>query len=250
MPHVPGGLVYKRFLNALRGPGIGGGGNVDPFFSDVTFLFQPTAPSTTEIVDLSTFNTPIPINSALTGVVDNTWQVFGFPTFNGLQIMPDVGSLSSTTRFRRLAGEALTVEGWIRRGGVPNTSPSGTFFDWLTPLGVNFLSLRLSANVGNLQFLNGTSGPVNILPLAANTDYFYQITIQTDDSLTLDLDGVEIYAGTGSSSANPAAWNFKMGGIFSGVNATPAVWFAGPMRVTQNVARPRGSVPTGPWPTA
>lgn len=243
MSHVPGGLIYKRYKNIKRLRG----GVADPNFADVSFLFQPETPSAVEIPDVSPFGTPIPIVSG--GVIDTTWQVFGLPTYMGTQIMPDVGSLSDATRFQRLAGEALTVEGWIRRGGLPNTGPSGTMFDWLTPLGINFLSLRWFANVGNLQFLNGTTPVTVASALAANTDFFYQITIQTDDSLTFDLDGVEIYAASGSSSANPGAWNFKLGGIFSGVNATGSTWFVGPMRVTKGVARSRGSVPTGPFPT-
>jgi len=243
---MPGGLIYKRYKNIKRLRG----GVFDPNFADVSLLMQPQTPSAVELPDVSPFGTPIPIVSG--GVIDTTWELFGLPTYRGTQIMPDVGTLTSVgadSRFQRRAGEALTVEGWIRRGGLPNTAPSGTFFDWVNPLGQNFLSLRLSANVGDLQFLNGTTMPTNIDTLAINTDYFYQITIQTDDSLTFDLDGVEIYSAVGAGLSNDGVWSFKVGGIFAGVNATGSTWFVGPMRITKGVARSRGSIPTEPFPT-
>lgn len=246
MSHMPGGLIYKRYKNIKRLRG----GVFDPFFADVSLLMQPQTPSAIELPDASPFGTPVPIVGG--GVIDTTWEVFGLPTFRGTQIMPNVGTLTSVganSRFQRKAGEALTVEGWIRRGVVPNTAPSGTFFDWQNPLGQNFLSLRLSSNLGDLQFLNGTTMPTNIATLAINTDYFYQITIQTDGTLTFDLDTIEIYASAGSALANDGVWSFKVGGIFAGVNATGSTWFVGPMRVTKNVARPRGSIPTVPFPT-
>lgn len=42
MSHVPGGLVFKRWLNALRGPGVGGGGGAA--IAGVGYAYTATPP--------------------------------------------------------------------------------------------------------------------------------------------------------------------------------------------------------------
>lgn len=68
MSHVPGGLVYKRWLNALRGPGVGGGGGGGGslrFFDAETLVpVPPETPSGAALTERNLFVSELLASSA------------------------------------------------------------------------------------------------------------------------------------------------------------------------------------------
>lgn len=221
----------------------------DPLLADVALLLQDGANTSTTLQDLSpTYGDSVTIAGGAAWT--SSQQVDGTNMVAATQILPDIPGFTSTdadSRFSRASGQEISIEFAIRWNSVPNTDPSGVGFAWSGPSG-NIVTLKLTTSSGSLALLNGSTNVGVISSLSADTTYKVLVRLHADDTMTIDLDGTEIYDDTCSSSNGSGTYTFIP--FANGTaNATAATWWGGPLRFTRN-ARARGAAFDLPFPTS
>lgn len=221
----------------------------DPMLADVALLLQDGANTSTTLQDLSpTYGDSVTIAGGAAWT--SSQQVDGTNMVAATQILPDIPGFTSTdadSRFSRASGQEISIEIAIRWNSVPNTDPSGVGFAWIGPSG-NIVTLKLATSSGSLALLNGSTNVGVISSLSADTTYKVLVRMHSDDTMTIDLDGTEIYDDTCSSSNGNGTYTFIPFATGT-ANATAATWYAGPLRFTRN-ARDRGAAFDLPFPTS
>jgi hypothetical protein len=228
----------------------------DPYWDLVMLLVQHGEDGSTTQIDRSSFASTATINAD--GAFDTQQQVFGqnmqHNTHGGVDTDPFT-STGLSTRFSRVSGEPMTIECFLYYTTLANNSNTAAFFTWYADVD-RVLQLDLFSSAGTLQFRIGLSPIVYGPNLAANTLHFAQLNINADDTFTLDLGS----GGPGTATTEVLSGGFSIdeaagGDFFFWVGAYPfpvagaSNYFVTPLRFTKGIARPRGTVPTEPWPT-
>lgn len=265
MSHVPGGLVYKRFLNALRPADLG---VPDPFFSDVILLlkFNDTGDTFT---DLSLLSNPVSLLGSSIGIFEqnssnllfneNTLQITqpgGFNKFLKVQNAFDSCSPSDN----------ICIEYWFNQNtkSLFTESPVHNRFVPSDPLGNPVGSSLFESSTTALPF-------GSFAPLKYRNAFTNWVSFDTGEPLLLNswnyvamqykgaTQTLYCYA-NGSLVASLAGalglsqgWVWFLGGISAGFSASNlySLWFSN-LRITRALrydAMPTISIPTGPFPT-
>lgn len=222
-------------------------GETDPYAAFLALLLQGGANGSTTLQDLSSYADSVSIAGGAAWT--SSQQVDGTNMIAATQILPDVGSFSSSgpdSRFSRASGQEICIEFVLRWNSLPNSDPSGVGFAWGSP-GGNLLTLKLATNTGQLALLNGTTNVGAITTLAADTTHKIRAQLAADDTLTIDVGATEVYSDTGASYNGSGTYTFTPYGIGT-ANATAATWWGGPLRYTRK-ARSRAAAFTLPFET-
>lgn len=221
----------------------------DPYFSSVVLLVQGGTNGSTTIQDQTTlYGDTATINAG--AAFDNSQQVFGHNMIGATHMLPDITAFTSfgvDSRFTRASSEEWTAEIYCRWNSLQNTTSSGLLLSWYSFSG-NLLTLKFYGNSGQLALINGSTNVDNLTTLSADTTYFIQATYDSSNNLTIDVDGVEVYSDTGSSSNGAGTYSMFIGATPAATNTATSAWWVGPARITKGVARPRGSVPLAEFP--
>ena len=221
----------------------------DPYWENVILLVQGGVDADTTILDRSLYaDTTTIVNYA-------TWssaeEVFGVNMIETTTIGAAVNAFTSTgsaSRFGRATGDKLTIECWIDIVVVENYAPSCFLFSWRYPVSSSIFEVGLYGNTPHLRLRNGTDTSIETATIASGRHYL-QMNID-GVNYTLDVDGVQVYAGTNSYSIGQTGdYEFQVASqnaTGSGTGTSTRVYVS-PLRVTKGVLRPRGSVPTSPF---
>ena len=125
MSHVPGGLIYKRWLNALRGPGVGGGGGGGGGFT--LYEGETLSPAPPETVMGPALTAHLLFQGRCMGVVADGFESF----FSGLPMNGEsVNSGGNTAVITCDAGNAFSD---FPFAGRYNTTTAGSIFGQVSP---------------------------------------------------------------------------------------------------------------------
>lgn len=241
--------VIGRGEVVVDDPTIEGLGEIfaDPLIGDVALLLQGGSDTSTTLQDLSpSYGDSVSIAGGAAWT--SSQQVDGENMIAATQILPDIPGFTSSgadSRFSRAAGQEISIEFVLRWNSLPNNDPSGVGFAWSGP-STNLVTLKLTTNTGNLALLNGSTNVGTITTLSADTTYKILVRLHTDDTMTIDVDGTEVYDDACSSANSAGTYTFIPFGNGT-ANATAATWWGGPLRFTRN-ARDRGVAFDLPFP--
>lgn len=226
----------------------------DPYWANVVLLVQGGTAS--PVQDLSTYASTAAITSGI--AFDNTHQVFGVNPLRPSERIPSLAWFTSTgmdTRFTRPSGMAYTIELFTYWTSLDNLS-THFFFLWDDGVGNRVMELGFSGSSGNLRLRINNASELLTGNLAANTLWYIQLTISGNtyylDAGAVPGDGTTTQRSTGTAPISNAAGtnNFRVGTHYfpDSTASSGGLWMT-PLRVTRGVARPRGRVPSGLFPT-
>lgn len=226
---------------------------VDPYWEYVSLLIQDGTAGDTTILDRSdAADTTTIVNYA---TWEATQQVFGANMIETRTIGAAVNPFTSTgaaSLFGRDTGDKFTIDFWVHISVVENYAPSAYFLSWRYPVsGYSLFEIGLYGNDPYLRLRNGTDAEI-VTDLIATGRHFIQLNVD-GTSYTLDVDGVEVYAGTNSygigQTGDYEIQVASQSNTGSGTATSTRVYVT-PLRFTKGVNRARGSVPTALFPTA
>lgn len=221
----------------------------DPFWDSVISLVQSGAGS--EVTDQSPYVKTAAINAD--AAWDDTTTIFGASGLHVTRNFADIDPFEATgvgNIFTRASGEAYTIEMWFRweAGALQNVTTSAQLFQIYG--GANILSVQLYSTGGQLAYYQTTDPQtVDASSTTADTWHFLQVTMQEDDSMTLDIDGVEIDSTSAPVNSSSTSYLF-LGDQSGATSGSSSSYWIGPFRITKGVARTRGSIPTDLFPTS
>lgn len=221
---------------------------VDPYADNVVLLVQGGPNGSTTVQDRSSYGDSVTISDY--AAFDDAHQVFGINPIKVTTVQPGVPAFTSTgagSRFARSSGDKWTIECWIYWELMGNFAPSVPLWQWNNSSGRTF-ELRFEGNTGNIYLRNGDDPAVLIGNIPANTLAFTQLNVD-GNNYTIDINGVEAYAGINSLGVGSSGTQYFYVAAFSTVSSTGSgtrAWVT-PLRMTKGVLRPRGSVPTTPF---
>lgn len=255
MSHVSGGLVYKRFLNALRPAG---GPTPDPFFANV-LLLAPFSDNGTNFVDYGPLANPAIFLDGGNPVLfqQNNKLLFGQ---NTLRVFNDLGQqFENSIQFLNVASpltptDDLCFEYFINQSVSSNssTAPLHFFFNQTNNVGaatgqrVNFYT---AANtLGNdLQF-SCFDGFTPRLPYSLNSWVYVACQfVAASSTAYLYLNGVQV-SQFSCSLENRSGWRTTIASPLSGPSVNFYDMNIGQLRITK--ANRYGNVPTIAIPVA
>lgn len=222
----------------------------DPHISSVGLLVQDGVDTVLEILNR------VPPNDSVTAVANAEWdsaqQVLGANMITSSVIGPNIPSFTSSgvgSRFTRAAGEAMTVECYIRYASLGNFVIAANLWYWSRDTEAERTAhLYLGSSAGTLT-LRLSAVEYTFGNLSANRTYFVQLTV-TGDTYYIDVDGVQV--GTGTFPSNDQTGTYRVYVASNNVADTSGAgnsYWVTPLRWTKGVARARGSVPTALFPT-
>jgi hypothetical protein len=235
-------------MPALGGGGGGGGSSGDPFWPSVQLMVQDGVPASTTQVNLGAAGGSAVMSAGASFTAVR--QVFGMNTIAVVRDFPTIAPFTSSgpdSVYSRAAGLSFTLESWFRYETLQN-STNGIIFRWDAPGGVIVGTLVANRSDGRLQWSSTAHGSTSLSIPSLNAYHFAQVTCN-GDALTVDIDGVEVYAAVMGSSNVAGTYSMYVAAI-SASNAAPIVAYLTPFRFTRGVARPRGSIPIAAFPTS
>lgn len=167
MSHVPGGLVYKRWLNALRGPGVGGG-PVPPAGLFVIYEGETISPVPPESVNGAALLAHLSFQGRCIGVAADGFETKtdGLP-MNGESVLSGGNSAIISCD----AGNAFSEFAFLGRF---NTTTGGTIFGNVSPL--TPLTFTFGANLAGFGIYFTDMGDFGAQWTATLTDQFDNVT--------------------------------------------------------------------------
>lgn len=227
--------------------------DVDPYWDYVSLLIQDGTAGDTTVLDRSPHADSTTINNYATW--EATEQIFGANMIETRTIGAAVEPFTSTgaaSLFGRDTGDKFTVDFWVNIVTTENYAPSAYFFSWRYPVsGYSLFEVGLYAGDPYLRLRNGTDSEI-VTDIIAAGEHFLQLNVD-GTAYTLDVDGVEVYAGTNAygigQTGDYTIQVASQSNTGSGTGTSTRVYVS-PFRFTKGVNRARGSVPTALFPTA
>jgi hypothetical protein len=223
----------------------------DPSFADVVLLVQGGADGDTTINDQSSAGDSASIVNYASW--SDASQVFGVNMIETTAVSAGIAAFESTgsaSRFGRDTGDKFTIECWVNVVALENYASSSFFFAWWGSSG-RILELGTYGFDPKWRMRNGDDTELT----AATTygEHFLQLNIDETGAYTLDVDGVEVFSGTNIYQvATGGDYLFHVAAQTGTGNAAGSSTrvYVSPLRFTKGVLRPRGSVPSGEFPTS
>lgn len=257
MSHVSGGLVYKRFLNALRPAG---GPAPDPFFSQVIWLLNFGGPNgDTTFTDLSSFARPTTRTNL--GARQTSAYTF-FPgqvisTLSGNPLGSYAGAIGTPAPGAEANAESWTIEFWWKQIPPLQTANFGLYFNNTNSIIRVGKTSDLPIDQGKLILINsGSVSARSTTRIDDGSDYFVSVAREFITPVNIPtriyINGVlesTVNSALGPMFSGGAAWEIGRED-FAGTRVI--LGYCGPIRFTAGVARYTGAtcpIPTGPFPT-
>lgn len=212
------------------------------------WLITNLSPTTT-LQDKSTYASTATISSgASISASAGKWGAGGYAA---TRYAPAVGAFAEDSpRFRTTDSDPVTVEFWFYNQSLANITTSANYWEWRTP-SQRLAAIAAYANAGEIVYYP-PSGSVSLGTHSLNAWHFLQYTYDGTGgtgALKIDIDGVEVYSANGGhSTPGSGTHSMRVGGWNNNDNSYSAVYRVDDFRYTKGVARPRGAVPTEPFP--
>lgn len=257
MSHVSGGLVYKRFLNALRPAG---GPTPDPLFAQVIWLLNFGGPDgDTTFTDLSSYARATTRTNL--GARQTAAYTF-FPgqvisTLSGNPLASYAGAIGCVAPGVEANAQSWTIEFWWKQVPPLQTANFGVYFCNTNSIIRVGTTADLAINQGKIILLNGgVVSSRSTTRVDDGADYFVAITREfitpANIPTRIYINGVledNVNSALGPMFAGGAAWEIGRNDL-AGTRVIRG--YCGPIRFTAGTARYTGAtcpIPTGPFPT-
>ena len=226
-------------------------GEIASGLADVMLLVQGGTNGATSITDLTSYGDTVAINNYAS--FSSAQQVFGnnmiLTTSIGAAIDP-FSSIGAASRFGRATGDVFTIDCWVNIVSPQAFAPSSYFWAWAGTAGSIF-EIGTHGSTPKLRIRNGSDASIETATITTG-EHFIQVNFD-GASYTVDVDGVEVYAGTNSyliDSTGTFYFQVASNSATGSATGPSTEIYVTPLRFTKGELRARGSVPTGAFATS